>query len=128
MLRIVTLLCAALAAGWVMAGSTVADASGYRRCHGCGPLRPTYNYRTVQRVSHRIRYRDVSRTRYVRRVQRVVHVTRIQPIVQVHEITRVHHRTVPVMYPVHVSRWQVLPARTYVRRSVRHSYDCGCGY
>lgn len=126
MLRPLIALSAALIAGFAFLGTATDAEAGYRRCPSCGPIRPAYTYRTVNRVMHKTRYRDVSRTRYVQRVRPIIHVTRVQPIVRVHRVTRVHHRTVAVIRNVHQSRTHYLPTRTYYTSSVRHSYDCGC--
>ena len=126
MLKSLSALCAALIAGWILVGAATEANAGHRRCGGCGPIPPSYTYKTVNKVTHRTRYRDVSRTRYVQRVRRIIHVTRVRPIVRIHQVTRVHHHTVAVVRNAYVSRTQYLPARTYVTNSVRHSYDCGC--
>ena len=127
MMKYIIAACAAIVAGSAFFGATAEAEAGYGRCGHCGPVGPSYTYRTVNKVVHRTRYRDVSRTRYVHRIKKVVHVTRIRPIIRVHQVTRVHHHTVAVVRPVHVSRTVYLPARTITTGSVRHSYDCGCG-
>lgn len=127
MLRFFMALCAVLIAGSAFVGSATDANAGYRRCGNCGPIRPAYTYRTVNKVMHKTRYRNVSRTRYVQRIRPVIHVTQVRPIVRIHQVTRVHHRTVAVVRNVHQSRTQYLPARTFTTSSVRHiHHGCGC--
>ena len=130
MLKIVTALSAAL----IVTGSLLASASPasarHNRHHGCcGPLPPSYTYKTKHEYKHVTRHHDVWRTRYFKRIKPIVHVTRIQPIVHVHNVTRVHTRLVGVPYPVHHRVTQWLPPRTYMTSSVVHlPPNCGCGH
>jgi hypothetical protein len=41
-----------------------------------------------------VKYRDVTRTHYVRHINRIVTVTQVQPVVRVHTVTRVHHEII----------------------------------
>ncbi len=126
MLKAGTALFAALIMGWGLTAPTQASA-GYRgQCCCGGPLPPKYTYRTVHKVSHLTRYRDVSRTHYVQRIRPIIHVTRIRPVVRLHVVTRVHHRTVPVVHNVHRQATQWLPAQTIETNSVQNTYDCRC--
>ncbi len=127
MLRPLIAFCALLIAGFAFVGSATDANAGYRRCAGCGPIKPSYTYRTVNKVTHQTRYRNVTRTRYVQRIRPIIHVTQVRPVVRIHQVTRVHHRTVAVIRNVHRSRTQYLPTRTIMTSSVRHTYGCGCG-
>jgi hypothetical protein len=130
MLKSVTALFGTLIAAWILVGSaTSATAgSGYgHRHHGCcGPIPPTYHYKTKNIYKHVTRYSDVWRTRYVPRIHRIVHVTRYQPIINIHKVKRIHTKIVGVVHNryQHVSQW--LPAKKYVSVSVRHYTHCGC--
>lgn len=127
MLKFVTALSAALIAGSVLVGSATTASAGSRDHGCCGPVPPSYTYKTKKVYKNITRHRDVWRTKYVKRVKPIVHVTRIQPIVRVHNVTRVHTRIVGVVYPVHRRVTQWLPARTYVTSSVvRLRPHCGC--
>jgi hypothetical protein len=130
MLRFATALSAALMIGWALVGSASPASAGYHRHHGCcGPLPPSYSYKTRNVYKNVTRHHDVYRTRYVKRIKPIVHVTRIQPIVHVHNVTRVHTNLVGVVYPVHHRVTQWLPARHYVTNSVVHLRpNCGCSY
>ena len=98
-------------------------------CASCGPIPPSYTYKTRTVHKHVTRYRDVHRTKYVQRIKRVVHVARIQPVVHVRNVTRVHTRIVGVVHPVHQRMTRVLPPRRYVTNSVVYLRPhCGCGY
>ena len=113
MFKFVTALSAALIVGWVLVGSaTDASAGTVAATVACGPLPPSYTYKTKTVHKHITKYRDVHRTKYVKRIKPIIHVTRIQPVVHVHKVTRVHTRLVGVPYPVHrhVTKW--LPPRT----------------
>ena len=64
-MKFVTALSAALIVGWALVGSatTQMPASGAAaRC--CGPLPPSYTYKTKKVHKHITRYRDVHRTKY----------------------------------------------------------------
>jgi hypothetical protein len=128
MLKIATALSAAL----IVAGSLVgsADPANARHRRGCcGPLPPSYTYKTKHVYKHVTRHHDVWRTGYVKRIKPIIHVTRIQPILHVHNVTRVHTNLVGVPYPVHHRVTQWLPPRTYMTSSVIHLRpNCGCGY
>ena len=126
MLKLVTALSAALIIGWALVGSATTASARHHRSGCCGPLPPSYTYKTKHVHKNVTRYRDVHRTRYVKRIKPIVHVTRIQPIVHVHNVTRVHTRTVGVVHPVHQRVTQWLPARQYVTNSVVH-FRSGCG-
>lgn len=129
MLKLVTALFAALIAAWAFVGSATDANAGHRRHGCCGPIPPSYTYKTRTVHKNITRYRDVQRTRYVKRIHPIVHVTRIQPVVHVHQVTRVHTRIVGVPYPVHHGVMQVLPPRRYVTNSVVYLRpQCGCGY
>ena len=127
-MKFVTALSAALIAGWALAASaTDATAGKGRGCPGCGPLPPSYTYKTKTVHKHITRYRDVHRTRYFKRIKPIIHVTRIQPVVHVRKVTRVHTRFVGVPYPVHrhVTKW--LPPQHHVTSSVVYLRpQCGC--
>lgn len=128
-MRFVTALSAALIAGWALAGSATDASAGHRHKGCCGPIPPSYTYKTKKVHKNITRYRDVHRTRYVKRIKPIVHVTRIQPVVHVHNVTRVHTRLVGVVHPVHRRVTQVLPARRYVTNSVVYLRpQCGCGH
>jgi len=129
MLKSVTALSAALIAGWALVGSATDASAGHRRHGCCGPIPPSYTYKTKTVHKHITRHRDVTRTKYVQRVKRIVHVTRIQPIVHVHKVTRVHTRIVGVVHPVHERVMQRLPARQFVTSSVVYLRpQCGCSH
>jgi hypothetical protein len=130
MLKFVSALCAALMVG--LLGSVTTASAHHHRGHGCsscGPIAPSYSYKTKTVHKHVTRYRDVQRTRYVKRIHPIYHVTRIQPVLHIHKVTRVHTRLVGVPYPVHhhVTRW--LAPRHYVtNRVVYLRPQCGCGH
>lgn len=131
MLRFVTALSAALIVGWTLDGSaTTANAGHHRKgCHSCGPIAPSYTYKTKKVHKNVTHYRDVHRTKYVKRIKPIIHVTRIQPVVHVRNVTRVHTRIVGVVHPVHRRVTQWLPAHRYVTNSVVYLRpQCGCGY
>jgi hypothetical protein len=127
-MKFFTVLSAALIAGWALAASaTDAEAGKRRGCPGCGPLPPSYTYKTKTVLKHVTKYRDVHRTKYFKRVKPIIHVTRIQPVVHVRKVTRVHTRLVGVPYPVHHHVTQVLPPRHYVTSGVVYLRpQCGC--
>jgi hypothetical protein len=132
MLKWVTALSAALFAAVTFVGSATDASAHHRRGHGCascGPIPPSYTYKTRTVHKHVTKYRDLQRTRYVKRIYPIVHVTRIQPIVHVHKVTRVHTRLVGVPYPVHhhVTRW-LPPRHTFTSGVVYLRPHCGCGY
>ena len=129
---------AALFAGFILFGSaTEANAhyvlyrhhhhGGYGHSGCCGPVPPTYMYKTSNKVTHVTRYRDVSRTHYVYRPHRIIHVTQIRPIVYIHSVTRVHHHTVGIVRPVYQHETRYLPTRTVYSSSVTNTYSCSCG-
>ena len=127
MLKLVTALSAALIGACALLGSAATANAGYGGKGCCGPLPPSYSYKTRKIHKTVTRHRDVYRTRYVPRIKPVVHVTRIQPVVRVHNVTRVHTRLVGVVQPVHRRVMQVLPARQYVTNSVVYLRPrCGC--
>jgi hypothetical protein len=129
MLKFGTALSAALIIGWALVGSATTANARHHRSGCCGPLPPSYTYKTKNVYKNITRHHDVYRTKYVKRIKRHVHVTRIQPIVNIHNVTRVHTNLVGVVYPVHERVTQYLPARTYVTNSVVHLRpECGCGY
>ena len=132
MLRFATALSAALIIGWALLGSASPASAHHHRHHHhgcCGPLPPSYTYKTRNVYKNITRHHDVYHTRYVKRIKPIVHVTRIQPIVHVHNVTRVHTNLVGVVHPVHHRVTQWLPARTYVTNSVVHlPPNCGCSY
>jgi hypothetical protein len=131
MLRFVTALSAALVVGWTLVGSaTIANAGHHHKgCHSCGPIAPSYTYKTKKVHKNVTHYRDVHRTKYVKRIHPIIHVTRIQPVVHVHNVTRVHTRIVGVVHPVHRHATQMLPAQRYVTNSVVYLRpQCGCGH
>lgn len=128
-MKLVTALSGALIVGWALAGSASDANAGHRRHGCCGPIPPSYTYKTKKVHKHITRYRDVHRTRYVKRIKPTVHVTRIQPVVHVHKVTRVHTRIVGVPYPVHRHVTQWLPPRHHVTSSVVYLRPhCGCAY
>lgn len=130
-MRFVTALSAALIAGWALAGSATDASAGHRHkgCHSCGPIAPSYSYKTKTVHKNVTHYRDVHRTKYVKRIKPIIHVTRIQPVVHVRNVTRVHTNIVGVVYPVHKHVTQWLPARRYVTSSVVYFRPhCGCGH
>ena len=130
MLKSVTALSAALIVAGTLIGSASPASARHNRHHGCcGPLPPSYTYKTKHVYKHVTRHHDVWRTRYFKRIKPIVHVTRIQPIVHVRNVTRVHTRVVGVVRPVHHHVMQVLPPRAYVTNSVVHLRpECGCSY
>ena len=129
MLKCVTALSAALIAGFALVGSATDASAGHRRHGCCGPIPPSYTYKTKKVHTHITRHRDVTRTKYVQRIKRIVHVTRVQPIVHVHKVTRVHTRIVGIVHPVHHHVTQVLPPRHYVTSSfVYLRPQCGCAF
>lgn len=129
-MKFVTALSAALIAGWALAASATDASAGHKRghgCPGCGPIPPSYTYKTKVVHKHVTRYRDVHRTKYFKRIKPIIHVTRIQPVVHVRKVTRVHTRLVGVVYPVHRHVTQVLPPRHHVTSSVVYLRpQCGC--
>ena len=130
MLKWVTALSAALFAAATFIGSATDANAHHRRGHGCsscGPIPPSYTYKTKKVHTHITRYRDVHRTRYFKRIKPIIHVTRIQPVIHVRKVTRVHTRLVGVVHPVHRHVTQVLPARKYVTHGVVYLRpQCGC--
>jgi hypothetical protein len=128
MSKFVTALCVALIGGWALVGSaTDANAGKRRGCPGCGPLPPSYTYKTKVVHKHVTRYRDAYRTKYFKRIKPIIHVTRIQPVVHVHKVTRVHTRLVGVVHPIHRRVIHVLPPRHHVTSSVVYLRpQCGC--
>lgn len=127
MLKCVTALSAALIAVWAFVG-TATDANAGSKRHGCcGPIPPSYTFKTKKIHKHVTHYRDVQRTKYFKRIKPIVHVTRIQPVVHVHRVTRVHTRLVGVPYPVHRHVTQWLPPQRYVTNRVIYlPPQCGC--
>jgi hypothetical protein len=127
MWKSVTSLSAALILGLALFGSATTANAGARSKGCCGPIPPSYTYKTKKVYKNVKSYRDVYRTKYVKRIKRVVHVTRIQPIIRVHKVTRVHTRIVGVVHPVHRRVTKVLPAKRYVTSSVVHLRPkCAC--
>jgi hypothetical protein len=127
MLKFVTALSAALIIGWASVGTATTANAGYRHHGCCGPIAPSYTYKTKKVYKNVTRYRDVYRTRYVKRIKRYVHVTRIQPVIYVHNVKRVHTNIVGVVYPVHQRVTQYLPAKTYARNSTVYLRpQCAC--
>jgi len=118
MLKSLTALSAALIVAGTLIGSASPASARHNRHHGCcGPLPPSYTYKTKHVYKHVTRHHDVWRTRYFKRIKPIIHVTRIQPVIHVRKVTRVHTRLVGVVYPVHRHVTQVLPARKYVTNS-----------
>ena len=130
MSKFVTALAATLVAAWAVVGSATTASAHHHRGHGCcGPVPPSYTYKTRKVFKDVTRYRDVHRTKYVQRIKRVVHVTRVQPVVHVHNVTRVHTHVVGVVHPVHQRVVRVLPVRVYATNSVVYLRpQCGCGH
>lgn len=129
MLRFVTALSAALIAGSALVGSATTASAGGKHRGCCGPIPPSYTYKTKKIFKNVTHHRDVYRNKYVKRIKRIVHVTRIQPIVRVHNVTRVHTRIVGVVHPVHQRVTQWLPPRRYVTNSVVYLRpQCGCSH
>lgn len=128
MSKFVTALSAVLIVSWTLvASATDANAGKRRDCPGCGPIPPSYTYKTKTVHKHVTRYRDVHRTKYFKRIKPIIHVTRIQPVVHVHKVTRVHTRLVGVVHPVHRHVTQVLPPRHHMTSSVVYLRpQCGC--
>ena len=128
MSKFVTALAAALIVGWGLAGSaTSASAGGYRGHGCCGPIPPSYTYKTKKVFKNVTRYHDVYRKKYVKRIKHVVHVTRIQPVVHVHKVTRVHTKIIGVVHPVHQRVTRVLPPKTYTTSRIVHLRPkCAC--
>jgi hypothetical protein len=125
MLKFVTPLSAALIVGWALVGSTTTASARARGC--CGPIPPSYTYKTKKVHKTITRYRDVYRTKYVKRIKPIVHVTRIQPIIRMHNVTRVHTRIVGVVRPVHKRVTHRLPAWTYATSRVVYLWPhCAC--
>jgi hypothetical protein len=127
MLRFVTALSAALIVGSALIGSATTANAGYRHHGCCGPIPPSYTYKTKKVHKYIKHHRDVYRTKYVKRIKRIVHVTRIQPVIHVHKVTRVHTKIVGVVHRVHqrVTKW--LPAKRYVTSSTVHLRPkCAC--
>jgi hypothetical protein len=127
MLRFVASVSAALVVGWVLVASPTAANAGHHSCGKCGPIAPTYTYKTKKVFKTVKHYRDVTQTKYVQRTHRIVHVTKIQPVIRVHNVTRIHTQIVPVVHPVHQRVTKVLPAQRIVVNSVvRLRPTCGC--
>jgi hypothetical protein len=125
MLKFVTPLSAALIVGWALVGSATTASARERGC--CGPIPPSYTYKTKKVHKTITRYRDVYRNKYVKRIKPIVHVTRIQPTIRIHNVTRVHTRIVGVVHPVHKRVTQRLPARTYVTSGFVYLWPhCAC--
>ena len=127
MLKFGSALFAALIIGWALVGSATTASAGYRKSGCCGPLPPSYTYKTKKVHKHITRHHDVWRTKYFKRIKPIVHVTRIQPVVHIHNVKRVHTNIVGVVYPVHRRVTQYLPARTYMTSSTVYLRPhCGC--
>jgi hypothetical protein len=125
MLKFVTTLSAAVIVGSTLVGSATTASARQHGC--CGPIAPSYTYKTKKVYKNITRHRDVYRTKYVKRIKRIVHVTRIQPIIHVHNVTRVHTNIVGVVHSVHQRLTQVLPAKRYMTSSViRLRPQCAC--
>src|SRR3954454_9782675 len=121
MFRFVTALCAALIVSGTLIGSASPASARHNRHHGCcGPLSPSYTYKTKHVYKHLTRHHDVYRTRYVKRIKPIIHVTRIQPIVHLHNVTRVHTNVVGLAYPVHAHTTRWLRPKIYMTSSVVH--------
>ena len=124
MMRYLSAVSAALIAAVAFIGTSDEASAG---CKRCGPVAPVYQYRTVNNVMNKTRYRDVRRTNYVHKTRLIYNVTRVRPIVRVHTVTRVHHYTIPVIRNVSVSSVQRLPAQYVGTNSVQNFYHgCGC--
>jgi hypothetical protein len=129
MLKSVTALLAGLILGWSLVGAATTAYAGSRGKGCCGPIPPSYTYKTKKIFKTVMRHRDVYRTKLVPRIKHIVHVTRVQPVVRVHNVTRVHTRIVGVVRPVHQRVTQVLPVRRFVTNSVVYLRPtCGCGH
>jgi hypothetical protein len=127
MLKFVTALSAVLILGWALVGSAATASAGYRKSGCCGPIPPSYTYKTKKVYKNVTRYRDVYRTKYVKRYKRYVHVTRIQPVIYIRNVKRVHTKIVGVVYPVHQRVTQYLPAKTYSSNSTVYlGSRCAC--
>jgi hypothetical protein len=130
MLKWVTAFSAALFAAALFIGSATDASARHRHGHGCascGPIPPSYHYKTKKIHKHVTRYRDVQRTKYVKRIHPIIHVTRVQPVIHVRNVTRVHTRLIGVPYPVHRHLTQWLPPRHTVMNSVVYLRpQCGC--
>ena len=130
MMKPVTALIAAAAAGWVLAGSAAsvsAHQSYYPGCN-CGPVTPSTYYKTVHPAKFLTQYHDVSVYKNVTRIHQVVNVTRVQPIIHINDVTRVHHHTIVQTRNAYSSVTQELTPIRYVQRSVQNYYDCSCGH
>lgn len=126
MSKLLTLIGAVIVA-WAVGGSATEASAGYRHRGCCGPVAPSYVYKTKTVHKNVYRRHDVYRTRYVKRIHRIVHVTRIKPIVHVHKVTRVHTRLVGVVRPVHQHVTQYLPAKKIVTSKVVNlKPQCAC--
>lgn len=127
MLKPVAALSAALIMGWAFVGSATTAHAGYKGRGCCGPLPPSYTYKTKKVHKYIKRYRDVHRTKYFKRIKRHIHVTRIQPVIHVHKVTRVHTKLVGVIKPVHVKVTKWLPPKKYTTSSVVYlKPKCAC--
>jgi hypothetical protein len=127
MLKPVTALSAALIVGWALVGSATTASAGYKGRGCCGPLPPSYTYKTKKIYKTIKRHRDTYRTKYFKRIKRHVHVTRIQPIIRVHTVTRVHTKLVGVVKPVHQYVTQHLrPKRYHTHSTVYLKPKCAC--
>lgn len=129
MLKLVSALFAGLIAGWALVGSTTTASAHYRHYGCCGPVAPSYIFKTKKVYKNYTHVRNVWRTKYVKRNHLIVHVTRIQPIVHVHNITRVHTKVVGMVRNVHVWKTKYLPAKKYYTNQVVHLRPhCACSH
>jgi hypothetical protein len=127
MVKLVTALSAALILGWALVGSASTANAGYRHHGCCGPLPPSYTYKTKKVYKYIKRYSDVYRTKYVKRIKRHYYVTRIQPIYHIHKVKRVHTKLVGVVHPVRYSQIKYLPPKKYYTSSVVYlKPKCAC--
>jgi hypothetical protein len=130
MFKSITAVFAAVIAGSVLVGSATTASAGYgygHRHHGCcGPIAPTYHYKTKRIYKHVTRYHDTWRTKYVPRIHRIVNVTRYQPIINIHKVNRIHTKIVGVVHNRYEHRAVWLRPIRYVSLSTRHYTHCGC--
>lgn len=65
MLKFATALSAAPIMGWALVGSATTASAGYRQKGCCGPIPPSYTYKTKKVYKNITRYRDVWRFRFL---------------------------------------------------------------
>ena len=128
MIKLVTVMAAALVAGWVMVGSaTNANAkSGRATCSHCRPIAPTVHINTVYKYKTKTVVFSETKTKRVPRLHKIINVTRIQPVIRMHKVLVVHHHTIYYTKDYRVSKVERLPAITHTDFSMRSTYDCQC--